>query len=164
MWSKLAPPSDSGRAMPVRPSSAAFLKVAWGKWPVSSSSLASGRTSDSANSRTVFWRRDCSSVRSRFMGGSSLAQKMEKDLHRGHRERRGRREEKTHPQKTRVGHRRFAWNDKVVLRLGGEGFVEPLIRNAELLGVDTGFSDHGHEIGIAEPAWESMKMEVAGDA
>ena len=27
-----------------------------------------GRTSDSANSRTVFWSRDCSSVRSRFIG------------------------------------------------------------------------------------------------
>ncbi len=26
MWSKPAPPSDSGMAMPVRPSSAAFLK------------------------------------------------------------------------------------------------------------------------------------------
>src|SRR5580700_3622999 len=78
MWSKPAPPSDSGMAMPVRPSSAAFLKVARGKWPVSSSSLASGRTSDSAKSRTVFWRRDCSSVRSRFMGGSSLAQKKKK--------------------------------------------------------------------------------------
>ena len=43
-----------------------FAKRARGKWPDSSSSLASGRTSDSANSRTVFWRRDCSSVRSRF--------------------------------------------------------------------------------------------------
>src|SRR5580658_6132418 len=75
MWSKPAPPSDSGMAMPVRPSSAALAKRARGKWPVSSSSLARGRTSDSANSRTVFWRRDCSSVRSRFMGGGSLAQK-----------------------------------------------------------------------------------------
>src|SRR5208337_4225799 len=65
-WSKPAPPSASGNATPVKPSSAAFLNSSRGKCPVSSSSLASGRTSDSANSRTLFCSSFCSSVSSRF--------------------------------------------------------------------------------------------------
>src|SRR5260221_13181487 len=56
----------------MRPSSAAFLKVSRGKRPVSSSSFASGFTSDSANSRTVFWRSFCSSLSSRFMSEREL--------------------------------------------------------------------------------------------
>src|SRR5580698_5758476 len=140
--------------MPVRPSSAAFLNVACGKWPVSSSSLASGRTSDSANSRTVFWRRDCSSVRSRFMGGSSLAQKVEKDLHRG---RGGHGEEKSRFLAS-LGMTAFR------MTLGGQGFAEALIGDAEVFGVDAGFSGDGHEIGIAEPAREGVEVEMADDA
>src|SRR5712664_3427615 len=65
MWSKPAPPSDSGKGTPVSPSSAAFLKSSRGKCPVSSCSFASGRTSDSANSRTLFCNNFCSSVSSR---------------------------------------------------------------------------------------------------
>src|SRR5580692_3111536 len=141
-------------AMPVRPSSAAFLNVACGKCPVSSSSLASGRTSDSANSRTVFWRRDCSSVRSRFMGGSSLAQKVEKDLHRG---RGGHGEEKSRLLAS-LGMTAFR------MTLGGQGFAEALIGDAEVFGVNAGFSGDGHEIGIAEPAREGVEVEMADDA
>src|SRR5579863_805153 len=94
--------------MPVRPSSAALAKRARGKWPDSSSSLARGRTADSANSRTVLWRRDCSSVRSRFMGGNSLAQKKEKHLHRERGGHRGHREKQIP---------RFARNDNVGRRM-----------------------------------------------
>src|SRR5437660_108565 len=64
-WSKPAPPSASGNATPVSPNSAAFLNRPRGKCPVSSSSLASGFTSDSANSRTLFCNSFCSSVSSR---------------------------------------------------------------------------------------------------
>src|SRR6266852_5042150 len=66
MWSQPAPPSASGIATPVSPNSAAFLKRLRGKLPVSSNSLASGLTSDSANSRTLFCSSLCSSVSSRF--------------------------------------------------------------------------------------------------
>ena len=39
-----------------------------------------------------------------------------------------------------------------------------MIRDAEFFGVHAGFGGDGHEIGIAEPAWESVKMQVADDA
>src|ERR1700674_2890061 len=68
MWSKPAPPSDSGNATPVRPSSAALRNVSRGKFPVSSISRASGFTSFSANSRTVRCSSFCSSFNSRFNG------------------------------------------------------------------------------------------------
>src|SRR5580700_481073 len=139
MWSKPAPPSDSGMAMPVRPSSAAFLKLSRGKWPVSSSSLASGRTSDAANSRTVFSSSACSSVRSRFMCRSSLAQKKKKIYTEG-------------TEKNRLRRRL------------GEGLAQALIRNFEFFGVNTGLARHGHEVGIAEPAGQDVKMQMAGDA
>src|SRR5271163_768219 len=71
MWSNPGPPSVSGNATPVRPSSAAFLKSPSGKWPFPSFSLASGRTSDSANSRTLFCNSCCSSVSSKFKGLAS---------------------------------------------------------------------------------------------
>src|SRR5215471_298077 len=66
MWSNPAPPSASGMATLVNPSAAALRKFSLGNRPVSSSSLAMGFTSDSANSRTVFWRSSCSSLSSRF--------------------------------------------------------------------------------------------------
>src|SRR5208283_3324112 len=65
-WSKPAPPSASGNATPVKPNSAAFLNSSRGKCPVSSSSLACGRTSVSANSRTLFCSNFCSSLSSKF--------------------------------------------------------------------------------------------------
>src|SRR5215470_13407240 len=66
MWSNPAPPSASGMAKLVNPSSPALRKFSRGNRPVSSSSLAMGFTSDSANSRTLFWRSLCSSLSSRF--------------------------------------------------------------------------------------------------
>src|ERR1700674_3292991 len=70
MWSKPAPPSDSGSATAVRPSSAALRNVSRGKCPVTSISRASGFTSFSANSRTVRCSNVCSSVSEKFNGGS----------------------------------------------------------------------------------------------
>src|SRR5215467_4066361 len=66
MWSNAAPPSLSGRATPVKPSSAAMANRSRGKRPLSSSSRVRGLTSDSANSRTDFCSSSCSSVSSRF--------------------------------------------------------------------------------------------------
>src|SRR5208337_305877 len=65
-WSNPAPPHSSGNATPVSPSSAAFLNSSRGKCPVSSNSFASGRTSISANSRTLFCSSFCSSLSSKF--------------------------------------------------------------------------------------------------
>ncbi len=48
--------------------------------------------------------------------------------------------------------------------LGGEGFAEARVGDAEFFGVDAGFGDDGHEIGIAEPAGEDVEVQMAGDA
>src|SRR5271167_2164743 len=72
MWSMPAPPSASGMATPVRPSSAAFWKSSRGNLPFSSFSRARGLTSASAKSRTLFWRSFCSSVSSRFKEISAI--------------------------------------------------------------------------------------------
>ena len=62
-----APPCSSGTLTPARPSSAAWSKNARGNSPDSSISLARGRTTSSANRRTVSCSSFCSSVSSILM-------------------------------------------------------------------------------------------------
>src|SRR6266705_2247211 len=135
MWSKPAPPSASGSATPVRPISAAFLKSARGKWPVSSSSFANGRTSDSANSRTVFCSSFCSSVSSRSNVANSRQAK--------------------HLFEFRILSRPTGVRERL-----GETFE----RGLQIFRVDAGFAGDGHEIGVADRARQGVQMQVSNDA
>src|SRR6267378_7114886 len=124
-WSKPAPPSDSGNATPVKPSSAAFLKSSRGKCPVSSSSFASGRTSDSANSRTLFCSSCCSSVSSRSTVSDSRSAKF---LEPGILSRQSR------------------------LRESAKRLGEALVGGLQIFRVHASFTGDGHEVRIADPA------------
>src|SRR6266700_531978 len=138
MWSKPAPPSASGSATPVRPISAAFLKSARGKWPVSSSSFANGRTSDSANSSMVFGSSFCSSVSSRSNVANSRHAK--------------------HLFEFRILSRPTG------VRESGKRLGETFERGLQIFRVDAGFAGDGHEIGVADPARQGVQMQVSNDA
>src|SRR5260370_14327088 len=138
MWSKPAPPSDSGNGTPVSPSSAAFLKSPRGKWPVSSSSFASGRTSDSANSRTLFCSSCCSSVSSRSTVAHSHSAK--------------------HLFELRILSRRSR------LRESSERLGQAFIRSFQSCRVNAGFARYGHEVRLAHPAWQHVQMQMPNDA
>src|SRR5713226_734108 len=130
-WSKPAPPSDSGNATPVKPSSAAFLKSSRGKRPVSSSSFAIGRTSDSANSRTLFCSSFCSSVSSRSTVSDSSSAK----------------------------------TDAIQVRLAtllrsGKRLREAFVSCRKVFRVNARLSDYGHEIRIAHPARQCVKVQM----
>src|SRR6266700_5380504 len=138
MWSKPAPPSASGSATPVRPISAAFLKSARGKWPVSSSSFANGRTSDSANSRTVFCSSFCSSVSSRSNVANSRQAK--------------------HLFEFRILSRPTG------VRESGKRLGETFERGLQIFRVHARFGGHRHEVGIADPARQHVQMQVPNHA
>src|SRR5712692_4919823 len=135
MWSKPAPPSDSGNATPVNPSSAAFLKSSRGKCPVSSSSFASGRTSDSANSRTLFCSSFCSSVSSRSNVSDSFSAKNRYE----------------YGIRARLAH---------ALR-SGKRLRESFVSCRKIFRVYTRLSDYGHEIRIAHPARQDVQMQMS---
>src|SRR5712691_13379902 len=138
MWSKPAPPSDSGKGTPVRPSSAAFLKSARGKWPVSSSSFASGRTSDSANSRTLFWSSFCSSVSSR----STVA--------------------RSHPPKQFLN--LCILSRPTGLRESAERLGETLVGSLQVFRVHARLARHRHEVRITDPARQYVQMQMSHHA
>src|SRR6266849_6792912 len=135
MWSKPAPPSSSGKATPVRPSSAAFLNVSRGKCPVSSSSRASGFTSDSANSRTLFCSNFCSSVSSRF-----------KVVFSAHK-----------PDRRSYS----AFYVPVRACCSEEGRAKPVVRGLQIFRVDAGLTSHGHKVRIAGPARQGVQVQVS---
>src|SRR5713101_7132354 len=135
MWSKPAPPSASGNAMPVSPSSAAFLKSSRGKCPVSSSSFASGLTSDSANSRTLFCSSFCSSVSSRS-----------KDVFSARKPAR---------------HLDSAFYATVTVCGSEEGLAEPVVSCSQIFRMDAGLTSHRHEVRVANPTRQCMQMQVS---
>ena len=65
------PPYSVGQATPMRPSSASLAKTSRGKACFSSHSREWGASSPSANSRTVFLRSRCSSLRLKSKSGAS---------------------------------------------------------------------------------------------
>src|SRR6266851_5696580 len=138
MWSKPAPPSDSGNGTPVSPSSAAFLKRSRGKCPVSSSSFARGRTSDSANSRTLFCSSFCSSVSSRSTVAHSCSAK--------------------HLFELRILSRRSR------LRESSESLGQAFVGGFQIFRVNARLAGYGHEVRIAHPAWQHVQMQMPNDA
>src|SRR5712691_1281349 len=141
MWSKPAPPADSGKATAVNPSSAALRKFSCGKRPVSSSSRASGFTSLSANSRTVRCSSFCSSLSSRF--NAPL------------------------PVKTCQGERKVYLSIGVnpnVQASRAQGAAKFRVRRCQFFGLKTRFANRGHEICVAGPSREQVHMQVTGDS
>src|SRR5258708_8723552 len=138
MWSKPAPPSDSGNGTPVSPSSAAFLKRSRGKCPVSSSSFARGRTSDSANSRTLFCSSLCSSVSSRSTVCNSLPAK--------------------HTLKFCILARLPGPCES------GQRLGETFESSLQVLRVHPRLTRHGHKIRIANPARQRVQVQMPGNA
>ena len=63
------PPYSAGQTTPMSPSSPSFVKTSRGNSCFSSHSRACGPISASANSRTVFLRSCCSSVRLKSKAG-----------------------------------------------------------------------------------------------
>src|SRR5712692_8427347 len=138
MWSKPAPPSDSGNATPANPSSAAFLKSSRGKCPVSSSSFASGRTSDSANSRTLFCSSFCSSVSSRSTVAYSL-----------------------------LIERLFEsciLSRRTGLRESSKGLGKTFVGGLQVFRVHSRFAGYGHEVRIAHPPRQDVQMQMSDHA
>src|SRR5437660_4075661 len=138
MWSKPPPPSDSGKGTPVSPSSAAFLKSSRGKCPVSSSSFARGRTSDSANSRTLFCSSFCSSVSSRSTVAHSRSVK--------------------HLFELRILSRRSR------LRESSEGLGQAFVGGFQIFRVNARFAGYGHEVRITHPARQHVQMQMPNDS
>src|SRR5260370_24710442 len=134
-WSKPAPPSASGNAMPVSPSSAAFLKSSRGKCPVSSSSFASGLTSDSANSRTLFCSSFCSSVSSRSKDVFS-ARKPTRNVD-------------------------SAFCATVPACGSEEGLAERVVSCSQIFRMDAGLTSHRHEVRVADPTRQCMQMQMS---
>src|SRR5712691_10011868 len=135
MWSKPAPPSDSGKGTPVSPRSAALLKSSRGKRPVSSSSFARGRTSDSANSRTLFCSSFCSSVSSRSTVAHSRPAK--------------------HSFELRILSRLTG------LRESGERLGEVFVRGLQIFRVHARLARHGHEVRIPDPARQHVQVQMS---
>src|SRR6266436_4534214 len=138
MWSKPAPPSDSGNGTPVSPSSAAFLKRSRGKCPVSSSSFDRGRTSDSANSRTLFWSSFCSSVSSRSTVAHSRSAK--------------------HLFELRILPRRSR------LRESSEDLGQAFVGGFQIFRVNARFAGYSHKVRITHPAWQHVQMQMPNNA
>src|SRR5258708_12286766 len=134
-WSKPAPPSASGNAMPVSPSSAAFLKSSRGKCPVSSSSFASGLTSDSANSRTLFCSSSCSSVSFRSKDVFS-ARKPARNLG-------------------------SAFYATVRACCSEEGLAKPVVSCSQILRMDAGLPSPRNEVQVAYPTSISLPLPVS---
>src|SRR5260370_30784199 len=137
-WSKPAPPSDSGKGTPVSPSSAAFLKSSRGKCPVSSSSFASGFTSDSANSRTLFCSSFCSSVSSR----STVA--------------------RSHPPKQFLN--LCILSRPTGLRESAKRLGQTLVRCFQIFRVHARLARHRHEVRITDPARQYVQMQMSHHA
>src|ERR1700733_2427603 len=148
-------------ATPVSPSSAALRNVSRGKWPVSSSSLASGFTSASANSRTVRWSSFCSSVSSKFT--NQLLDRIERSSSR---------RKCTAAACPACGGFDFpgqALRAAITSRYLGPGLriervAKLFVSCLEFFGLDASFSYGSHEICIAGPARQDVKMQMPGHA
>src|SRR5467141_739819 len=138
IWSKPAPPSASGNATPVSPSSAALRKSSRGKCPVSSFSFASGRTSDSANSRTLFCSSFCSSVSSRSTVAHSRSAKHLFEL------------------------RILSW--LIGLRESAKRLGKTLVGGLQVFRVHARLAGHRHEVGITDPTRQNVQMQMPNDA
>src|SRR6266849_10878175 len=44
-----------------------------------------------------------------------------------------------------------------------QSFAQLLVSGAKVFGLDAGFSDDGHEIGVTDPARQHVQVDVAGD-
>src|SRR5260370_17878221 len=123
---------------PVNPSSAALRNVSCGKCPVSSSSFASGFTSESANSRTLFWSSFCSSVSSRSTVARSHPPKQFFDL--------------------------CILSRPTGLRESAERLGETLVGSLQVFRVHARFARHRHEVRITDPAPQYLQFHISDHA
>src|SRR5712692_8402838 len=169
MWSNPAPPYCSGSAMPVRPSSAALRKVSRGKRPVSSSSRASGFTSELANSRTVCCSSFCSSVKSRCKRPPRARSQLPRKSP-GSEELRYNPVVSAATQGNRPLERQGVRNSTArsprcqPSAAGSQCAAELVVGDGQVLGLDAGFANGGHEVGVAGPARQDVQVYVADDA
>src|SRR5579862_6012787 len=52
----------------------------------------------------------------------------------------------------------------LVPELGLQRAAQPCVGDLEFLGFDTSLARGGHEVGVANPAWEHVQVNVSGDA
>ena len=45
-----------------------------------------------------------------------------------------------------------------------ELFFDPLVRRRQVFGQHAGFGDHAHEVGVGDPSWQDMHVDVPGHA